>query len=49
MATTAVKATAEASAGQSSSAPLRKGRLTDYWEKHPKGELTVLDWRAVNK
>ncbi len=49
MATTAAKATKEASAEQSSSAPLKKGRVTAFWEKYPEGTMTVLDWRAVNK
>ncbi|GHT22809.1 hypothetical protein AGMMS4957_13500 [Bacteroidia bacterium] len=49
MATTAAKATKEASAGQSSSAPVRKGRLTDFWEKYPEGVATIIDRRAVLK
>ncbi|GHT47335.1 hypothetical protein AGMMS49965_25330 [Bacteroidia bacterium] len=52
MATTAAKATKatkEVSAEQSSSAPVKKGRITAFWEKYPEGTMTVLDWRAVNK
>ena len=49
MATTAAKATKEASTGQSNSAPVRKGRLTDFWEKYPEGTTIVYDRRAVMK
>lgn len=51
MATTAMKATTAVSAehGKPNPTPIRKGRLTDFWEKYPNGTLTILDRRAALK
>jgi hypothetical protein len=31
------------------SAPVRKSRFTEFWEKYPNGILTIVDMKAVMK
>ncbi len=49
MATVAVKVKKEVSAAHDKFVHVRKGRVTDFWEKNPIGLLTVMDRRAVLK